>query len=150
MGRVSKVTPENLCKAYNTLRQERAGQKLIGSQVEDLLTKEGISRWIVTKMLQNPTFFTKVKRESGKGRCIGYIFQHDPVHINIFKNWLKDQKSVSKKEETKKTLTLEEECVAYLHTQGYKLQKCLGFDEERFKKEHFDIWQKYLKYEAIQ
>lgn len=149
MGRKSRVTPENLCKAYNTLRQERAGQKLVSSQVEDLLAKEGISRWIVTKMLQNPTFFTKVKRESGKGRCVGYMFQHDPVHISIFKNWLKDQKSVSKKEETKKTLTLEEECVAYLHTQGYTLQKCVGFDEASFKKDYPQLYQKYLRYEKV-
>lgn len=148
MGRVSKVTPESLCKAYNTLRQEKGGQKLIGSQVEDLLSKEGISRWIVTKMLQNPTFFTKVKRE-GKGKCVGYIFQHDPVHISIFKNWLKDQKSVSKKEETKKTLTLEEECVQYLANQGYVLQKCVGFDEESFKKDYPQLYQKYLKYEKV-
>lgn len=149
MGRTSKVTPESLCKAYNTLRQEKVGQKLIGSQVEDLLGKEGISRWIITKMLQNPTFFTKVKRE-GQGKCIGYMFQHDPIHINIFKNWLKDQKSISsKKEEVKKTSTLEEDCVAYLRNQGYVLQKCVGFDESAFKKDYPQLYQKYLRYEKV-
>ena len=150
MGRVSKVTPESLCKAYNTLRQEKVGQKLIGSQVENFLTKEGISRWIVTKMLQNPTFFTKVKREGGQGKCIGYMFQSNPVHISLFKNWLKDQKSVSsKKEEVKKTSTLEEDCVVYLRNQGYILQKCVGFDEKAFKEDYPQLYQKYLRYEKV-
>ena len=150
MGRKSKVTFESLCKAYNTLRQERIGQKLVSGQIEDLFKKEGISLWIVERMLQNPTFFTKVKREGGKGKCVGYMFQYNPVHINLFKNWLKDQKSVSsKKEEVKKTSTLEEDCVVYLHNQGYILQKCVGFDEKAFKEDYPQLYQKYLRYEKV-
>ena len=150
MGRKSKVTFESLCKAYNTLRQERVGQKLVSGQIEDLFKKEGVSLWIVERMLQNPTFFTKVKREGGQGKCMGYMFQYNPVHINLFKNWLKDQKSgPSTKKEEKKELSFEEECVQYLMNQGYTLQKCIGFDESAFKKDYPQLYQKYLRYEKV-
>jgi len=147
MSRKSKVTAEGLCKAYNTLRQERVGQKMFGEQIESLLSKEGVTKWIIRKMLQSSTFFTKVKQE--KGKCIGYMFQYNPVNIHLFENWLKDQKSTSKKEEVKPTLSFEEECVQYLVNQGYTLQKCVGFDEDSFKKDYPQLYQKYLRYEKI-
>ena len=148
--RKTKVTPEMLCKVYNTLRQQRAGQKLVSEQLMNLLHKEGgISKWIVDKMLQTPTFFTKVKRDGGKGKCIGYMFQYDPVHINLFKNWLKNQKSGPSKKEEKKELSFEEECVEYMRNQGYALQKCIGFDESSFKKDYPQLYQKYLRYEKV-
>lgn len=146
MGRTSKVNPKSLCEAYNTARQELVGRKLIGENIYDILAKKGVSKWIITKMLQVPTLFTKVQRE-GKGKCIGYMFSYQPINIAWFENWLPKQ-SAAKKEETKKT-TLEEDCIKYLQNQGYKLQKCIGFDEERFKKECPQLYQKYLKYESI-
>lgn len=145
--RTSKVSAESLCKAYNTLRQEKVGQKLVGNQVDELLSKNGVSKWIIKKMLQSPIFFTKVKRE-GKGNCIGYMFQYNPVNIHLFETWLKDQKSVPSKKEEKK-LSFEEECVQYLANQGYVLQKCIGFDESAFKKDYPQLYQKYLRYEKV-
>ena len=147
MGRTSKVNPKSLCEAYNTARQELVGRKLIGENIYDIFAKKGVSKWVISKMLQVPTLFTKVQREGGRGKCVGYMFSYNPVHISWFENWLPKQSSM-KKEESKQT-TLEEDCIKYLQNQGYKLQKCVGFDEERFRKEHPDIYQRYLKYEAI-
>lgn len=159
MGRKSKITSESLCKVYNTLRQQRVGQKLVSEQLINLLHKEGgISMWIVKKMLQNPTFFTKVNRENGKGKCIGYMFQYNPVNIHLFETWLKDQKSgSSKKEEVKPTLSFEEECVQYLNNiyvngtkiRKYKIEMCTSFDEEALEKDYPQLYQKYLRYEKV-
>jgi hypothetical protein len=154
--RKSKVTAEGLCKVYNTFRQQRVGQKLVGEQLMNLLHKEGgISKWIVNKMLQNPTFFTKVKREGKK--CTGYMFQYNPVNIHLFETWLKDQKSVPPKKEEKKELSFEEECVQYLNNicikgtniKKYKIEMCLSFDEEALGKDYPQLYQKYLRYEKV-
>ena len=32
---------------------------------------------------------------------------------------------------------------------GYKLKKCIGFDEDAFKKDYPQIWAKYLIYENV-
>ena len=143
--RKSKVNPKSLCEAYNTCRQELVGRKLVGENIYNALVKKDIPKWIVTRMLQVPTLFTKAQREGKKG---GYMFSYSPVNIAWFEKWFPEQHT-RKAKETPKQTTMEEDCVEYLLGQGYKLQKCVGFDEERFRKEHPDIYQRYLKYEVI-
>ena len=147
-GRISKVTPENLCKAFNTLRQQYVGQKLISEQIVDMFQKENISKWIIYKMLQNSTLFTKIQKDSDK-RCRGYIMPSNPVNIHWFENWLKDQHSTTSKKEEKKTLTLEEECIAYLKQQGFQMKKPKGFNVERFSKDYPQLYEKYLEFEIV-
>lgn len=147
-GRTSKVTPENLCKAFNALRQQHVGQKLISEQIVDMFQKENISKWVIYKMLQTPTLFTKIQKDSDK-RCKGYMMPSNPVNIHWFENWLKDQHSTTPKKEEEKKLTLEEECVAYLKSQGFKMQKPRGFNLEKFSKDYPQLYEKYLEFETV-
>ena len=145
---MEKINVEKACAGYNTARNLNAGRKMPREMVIKILKENGISEALAIRMSQNDTLFTRFKRENcGRGKHIGYIWPSDPIHIKIFRNWLYpvDKKAPS----TGKKLSFEEECAEYLRKQGYKLKKCVGFDEDAFKKDYPQLWSKYLIYEEV-
>lgn len=84
----------------------------------------------------------------GRGRHVGYIFPYNPVHKSWFENWIYPKHS-EKTQISEKDKDFESECAAYLKQQGYKLKRCIGFDEESFKKDYPQLYQKYLIYENV-
>ena len=140
-----KINVEKVCVGYNTARSLNSGRKMSREDVIKILKENGISEALSIKMSKNDTFFTRYKRENcGKGKHIGYIWPLNPIHISVFRNWL--YPPVDKKV---KKLSFEEECAEYLRKQGYQLRKCVGFDEEAFKKDYPQLWEKYLIYEEV-
>jgi hypothetical protein len=100
-------------------------------------------------MMRESILLTPCKRENaGKGNYKGFIFPLTPVHISWFENWLSDKKETPKVS-IEKDGDFESECAEYLKSKGYQLKKCLGFDEDAFKKDYPQIYQKYLIYESI-
>ena len=145
---MEKINVEKACAGYNTARNLNAGKKMPREMVIKILKENGISEALAIRMSKNNTLFTKFKRENcGRGKHIGYIWPSDPIHINIFRNWLYpvDKKNL----QTNKKLSFEEECAEYLRKQGYQLKKCIGFDEDAFKKDYPQLWSKYLIYEEV-
>ena len=145
---MEKINVEKACAGYNTARNLNAGKKMPREMVIKILKENGISESLAIRMSQNDTLFTKFKRENcGRGKHIGYIWPSDPIHIRIFRDWLYP---VNKKTpSTDKKLTFEAECAAYLKQQGYQLKKCVGFDEDAFKKDYPQLYEKYLIYENV-
>jgi hypothetical protein len=145
---MEKINVEKACASYNTARNLNAGKKMPREMVIKILKENGISESLAIRMSQNNTLFTKFKRENcGRGKHIGYIWPSDPIHVRIFRNWLYpvDKKTPA----TDKKLTFEEECAEYLRKQGYQLKKCVGFDEDAFKKDYPQLYEKYLIYENV-
>jgi hypothetical protein len=145
---MEKINVEKACAGYNTARNLNAGKKMPREMVIKILKENGISESLAIRMSQNNTLFTKFKRENcGRGKHIGYIWPSDPIHVRIFRNWLYpvDKKTPA----TDKKLTFEEECAEYLRKQGYQLKKCIGFDEDAFKKDYPQLYEKYLIYENV-
>ena len=143
-----KINVEKTCAGYNTARNENMGKKMSREMVINILKSHGISGSLAVKMTRDDTLFTRFQRENcGKGKHIGFIWPSTPIHINVFRNWLYpvDKKTPS----TGKKLTFEEECADYLRKQGYQLKKCVGFDEDTFKKDYPQLWSKYLIYEEV-
>ena len=144
---MEKINVEKACTGYNTARNLNAGKKMPREMVIKILKENGISEALAIRMSQNDTLFTRFKRENcGRGKHIGYIWPSDPIHIKIFRNWLYP---VDNKTLPTKKLTFEEECAEYLRKQGYQLKKCVGFDEDAFKKDYPQLWSKYLIYEEV-
>lgn len=142
----SKINIEQICGTYNRVRENWVGKKLSNAKVIELLKAEGISTNMASRMVANSTLFEHSKMPNkGRGRHVAYTFSYNPVHIAFFRNWL--TKPVKK--ESKENLTFEEECVKYLQKEGYKLRRCTGFDELRFKQDYPQLYEKYLKYEDI-
>lgn len=144
---MEKINVEKVCSGYNLARDKHAGRKMPAEDVVRILKENGVSETISKRMLRNSTLFTRYKRENvGKGLHYGYIWPSTPIHINLVRNFLYPPV------EEKKTTSLksfEEECAAYLKQQGYQLKKFVGFDEDAFKKDYPQIYQKYLIYEQV-
>jgi len=142
---MERIDVEKVCASYNTARTANAGRKMPREQVVNILKENGISGALAKKMAQSPTLFTTYKRENcGRGKHIGYIWPTNPVHMNIIKNWIYPVKKdvVANKKET----SFEDECVAYLKEKGYTLKRVIGFNEDKFKQDYPQLYQKYLIY----
>jgi hypothetical protein len=145
---MEKINLEKVCAAYNTARNENVGKKMPREMVINILKSHGISGSLAIKMIRNDTLFTRFQRENcGKGKHIGFIWPSTPIHINILRKWL--YPPVETHPETKKNLSFEEECAEYLRKQGYQLKKCVGFDEDSFKKDYPQLYERYLIYENV-
>lgn len=145
-----RINVESVCEAYNKARMQHIGHKQSPEQVKEILKSVGISGSLCKKMLANPTLFNKSKREGlGKGKFLCYIFSYQPVHVSWFKNWLYPPTEKKESSINKKGMSFEEECAQYLRNQGYKLKKCVGFDEDAFKKDYPQLYEKYLIYENV-
>jgi hypothetical protein len=144
---MERINVEKACAGYNTARTANAGRKMSREQVITILKENGISGVLAKKMTQSSTLFTTYKRENcGRGKHLGYIWPTMPIHVNVFRNWLYPSQ---KDNAPKKDVSFEEECAEYLRKQGYLLKKCVGFDEDAFKKDYPQLYEKYLMYENI-
>ena len=145
---MEKINIEKVCAGYNTARQQNAGRKMSAEDVVKILKENGVSETTSKKMLKSSTLFTRFKREkAGRGLHYGYIWPNTPIHVSLIKGLLYPPKE--NPSNNKKDISFEEECAAYLRNQGYKLKKCVGFDEDAFKKAYPQLWSKFLIYEEV-
>ena len=140
---MKKINVEEACKAYNEARMQNIGRKNPSDKMIEILKSFGLSETLSRRMLSSPTLFTRFQREGeGKGNHKGYMFSYNPVHISYFQKWLYPDR----KEEPKKDVPFEDECVNYLKEKGYTLKKCVGFNEKQFAADHPELYKKYLQY----
>ena len=145
-----KINTEEVSAKYNFVRENNKGRKLSNEEVIRLLKEAGLSGSMAVKIAANNTLLQQFKREGmGRGRHIGYIFPYNPVHKTWFENWIYPPHSEKPKISIERDKDFESECAAYLKQQGYQLKKCVGFDEESFKKDYPQLWSKYLIYENV-
>jgi len=145
-----KINTEEISAKYNSVRDKNKGRKFSNEQVIKLLKEAGLSGNMAVKIAANSTLLQQFRREGcGRGKHIGYIFPYNPIHKTWFENWIYPPHSEKPKVSIEKNKDFESECAAYLKEQGYQLKKCIGFDEDAFKKDYPQIWSKYLIYEEI-
>lgn len=144
-----KINTEEVSAKYNSVREAHKGRKFSNEQVIKLLKEAGLSGSMASKIVANTTLLQQFKREGqGRGKHIGYIFPYNPVHKSWFENWIYPPHS-EKPKISIRDKDFESECATYLKQQGYKLKKCIGFDEDAFKKDYPQLWEKYLIYENV-
>ena len=142
---MKKLNTEEVSLVYNKVREANVGKKFTNKQVIQLLVNAGLSSNLAIKMVANSTLFNKCNLSGmGRGKHVAYIFSYNPIYKDWFKNWL-----YPVKKEEKKFNSFEDECAEYLRKQGYQLKKCVGFDEDAFKKDYPQLWSKYLIYEEV-
>ncbi len=147
---MKKLNASELCSKYNSARLKNVGKKHSSQTAVRSLMEEGISKNSALKMLRSKTLFTQVKRENaGRGNYRGYMFSYNPVHISWFNNWLNPSKPVNSTVSSKSDEDFESECVEYLKEKGYVMRRCIGLDKEALKRDHPDIYNKYLIYKNI-
>lgn len=146
-----KVNVKDLTQTFNELRQNNKGKTFLGSEFQKLMTKYGFNSYLISALRKGNTFNII---PSGASKL--YSFKEEPLHITAMEYAVKEARAASQKYYTSKkapkqevVLTDEEKAVKLLKEQGYQLKKCVGFDEERFKKECPQLYAKYLTYESI-
>jgi hypothetical protein len=146
----TKINIEEVCKCYNDARTQNSGRKGGAEWTFNILRSAGLSGNMARRIMHEPTLLVPIRRENaGKGNYKGYVFPCTPIHISWFQNWLTKKKEETPKISAEKDENFEEECATYLKQQGYKLRKCVGFDEDAFKKDYPQLWSKYLIYENV-
>ena len=150
MKNYKKINTEEVSVKYNSVREANKGKKFSNEQVIRLLKEAGLSGNMATKIVANNTLLQQFRREGqGRGKHIGYIFPYNPIHKSWFENWIYPPRSEKPKISVERDENFESECAAYLKQQGYQLKKCVGFDEDAFKKDYPQLWSKYLIYENV-
>ena len=145
---MKRINVSEVCKAYNSAREQNLGRKGDSKWIIQILKSFGVSGSIASKMVSQSVLFQQYHRENaGRGNYKGYIWPSTPVHISWFQNWIYPSKKDNAP--VKKDQSFEEECAEYLRKQGYKLKKCVGFDEDAFKKAYPQLWEKFLIYEEV-
>jgi hypothetical protein len=145
-----KINTEEVSAKYNSVREANKGRKFSNEQVIKLLKEAGLSGSMAIKIAANSTLLQQFRREGqGRGKHIGYIFPYNPINKIWFENWIYPKHSEKPKFSIDKDKDFESECATYLKQQGYQLKRCVGFDEDAFKKDYPQIYQKYLIYENV-
>ena len=149
-----KVNIDEVCQTFNTLRQENLHKKFSPEEMKNLMAKNGIGNAVFHRMAQLSFFRVRTDPGHGKGNRKQYAFTDTPIYLAQFKKVYEDVRASRRKQligepsGMKEQLTEESSC-KLLKSKGYQLKKCVGFDEEAFKKDYPQIWRKYLIYENV-
>lgn len=141
-----KINVTEVCKAYNSAREQNSGRKGDSKWVIGILKSFGISGNIAGKMLKESALLQQYHRENaGRGNYKGYIFPCTPVHVSWFQNWLSPSKKsdAPKKNNDIKDKDFEVQCKKYLEELGYTVKRFV-LDEQKLKEKYPEIWEECL------
>jgi len=151
---------EKLTENFNKLRMEVCNKSYTSSELYNLLNEIGINKNIVGSMVSKGIIQFEEIGSGKKGtRTRLYSFQRNvPLHINQLKSLYKafNEKMKAKKRETSSSVTpikigdfSDDILVKELKNRGYIIQKVIGFDTERFKREHSVMFKDYQITETL-
>lgn len=138
---MKKVDYEKKCAAFNTIRMQNQNKTLTREEFIKLMSSIGINQNIINLIIR---FNYVMSERVGVNKL--YSFKSVPLYkAQLESLYRKDSKSRNKKE----NISEEEQALNLLQSKGYQIKVCKGFDELRFKKDHPDLYQKYLIYETL-
>ena len=146
---MKKINIDEKTRQLNEFRMANIHKSFSGKELQDYLYSLGISRTIASALMSKCFPYEKM----GSTRI--YEVPREPIHKSMlnglyenFRN--KRNKYNSSKKSVQYSQDSEEAALALLSARGYQIQKCVGFDLERFQKEQPILYKKYLKYETVQ
>lgn len=87
------------------------------------------------------------------GRSKMYEMPKEPIYMALVENCWNKQRESCKRSARKARATVndisEEQAIEKLKGSGFIVRKIVGFDMERFIKDHPDLYRKYCKYEYV-
>jgi hypothetical protein len=144
-----KVNVEKLTEALNKLRMDSKNKVFTTSELQENLSKIGFGKNIISLMQKHQMFDFE---QMGCSKL--YSFKKEPIHMERIKNLYNENRRyknsyTARKNNIEKKALNEQEALDILQKQGYRIQKCMGFDLERFQKEQPVMYKRYLKYESV-
>lgn len=128
-----------LAKAINAFREANQNNKFDYQTLQARLNEFGFRKNVVSALIKKG-YITK---EPIGNKQFQYGFKAEPINIYQLETVFKELRS--KKPKGIDTSV----AISHLQSAGYKIQKCIGFDEEKFSKDHPELYQQYLKYEIL-
>jgi hypothetical protein len=140
---MKKVDKKAMTAKLNQFRIDHLGKSYTRQEMEAYLKQMGFNRGVIRLLLPKLPFEVI-------GRAKLFNMDSNPIHVSVIDNCYKKcaaytHKTVVKKHEQ----CSEEQALQTLKNAGYKIQREVGFDMDRFKKEQPVMYQRYLKYETV-
>lgn len=140
-----KIDSEEICKVFNTLRQENLNKIFTPDEMKELLAANGIGNAAFRRMAQ--LGFFRSRQTPGRGNSKEYAFMATPIYKAQFERVYQDIRDRNNKKPIEKTqIITEDKAIAYLKNLGYQIKKPTGFDLNRFKLENQELYLKYCIY----
>ena len=135
LDKMKKLVPQDLVHKFNELRMNNRNEKFTAQGLQDLLKQNGFNEDLIYFMKKDEPLYCKRMEK-------------------LINDWRQTVNKSYKRIKAEMPLTpqeciSEEEMLKSLKSKGYQIQKCVGFDESKFAKEHPDLYKQYLIYECI-
>jgi hypothetical protein len=140
---MKKVDKREMTARLNQFRLSHLGKSFTRQEMENYLGQMGFNSGVIKLLLP------KLPYEM-VGQAKLFNMDSNPIHISTIDGCYRKCASYAKKTVAKKHgQCSEEQAIQTLKNAGYKIQREVGFDMERFKKELLHVYQRYLKYETV-
>lgn len=140
---MKKVDKKAMTAKLNQFRVDNLGKSFTRQEMENYLKQMGFNQGVIRLLLPKLPFELI-------GQAKLFNMDSNPIHMSVIDGCYKKcasytHKTVAKKQEQ----CSEEQALQTLIKAGYKIQREIGFDMDRFKKEQPVMYRRYLKYETI-
>lgn len=140
---MKKVDKKAMTAKLNQFRIDNLGKSYTRQEMEAYLKQMGFNGGVIRLLLPKLPFETI-------GQAKLFSMDSNPIHVSVIDSCYKKCASYAHKTAVKKhEQCSEEQALQTLKNAGYKIQREIGFDMDRFKKEQPVLYQRYLKYETI-
>ena len=140
---MKKVDKKAMAAKLNQFRIANLGKSFTRQEMEAYLGQMGFNSGVIRLLLPKLPFEII-------GRAKLFNMDSNPIHVGVIDSCYKKCASYAHKTAVKKQEQCsEEQALQTLIKAGYKIQREIGFDLDRFKKEQPVMYQRYLKYETI-
>lgn len=138
-----RVNKKEMAAKLNQFRIANLGKSFTRQEIENYLKQMGFNQGVIRLLLPKLPF-------EMIGQAKLFNMDNNPIHVSVIDSCYKKCASYSHKVAAKKQEQCsEEQALQTLIKAGYKIQREVGFDMDRFKKEQPVMYRRYLKYETI-
>ena len=143
----AKIDPVEVAAKFNELRQSNLREKFTKQEFFDLVRPIGIIRGIAELLIKEGAV-----RKRKVGTTIEVAFTDSPVYKGVFEKVYGEYRAarrISYHNSKKPVLSETQKAIDLLKSQGYIIQKPVGFDEAKFKESNPELYSQYLTYENV-
>lgn len=140
---MKRINKKEMAEKLNQFRIANLGKSFTRQEMETHLKQMGFNGGVIRLLLPKLPF-------EMIGMAKLFNMDSNPIHVSIIDSCYKKCASYAHKTAIKKhEQCSEEQALHTLKNAGYKIQREVGFDLDRFKKEQPVLYQRYLKYETV-
>lgn len=138
---------QDLSKALNNFRIASEGRQFERKKLLLELEKLGFNKCIAAYAAAKLFDFERV------GTAKLYRFKKDPIYkdqiLNLYVHYRKTKNNYNSKKRSQPSELSEEAMINFLKAKGYKIQRPVGFDEQKFAQMNPELYSRFIKYETL-